>query len=655
MPSVAKRKPASAKSQSRRPRDKDGRAAGRHPGYLAAKSRSHVTFPLAIPNLLNFLRKVHTFPSLYLNRAVLKEAVRRYEFFWIPLLASVDHDLALQLVPPLDVEWVHHCHMLSPHRYRRDMVAIVPSSARLENMFARTLLSDANRDAARKTSSALWALHSTGEPYDVERMLANAPVEASPNDDQQLYVDTRLNFDFFEAAKRQIALHYQVAVMPQYEDTDFIELAVYQYLDCFLRLKKEFPDKKMVPSRAISVAWVTHILHPGLYHDETSALFGEMLPYDGDLDAALTGTDLMLALKDTQLAWAQVFNERGPSTYGELWRGTMTPAELKVRPLLSKIIASYEEAWAHQKIGSLRAVDSMPGSEASLLGSDQLGINWVHTQSLKNCQIASGGVLHRVSGVSEKYTDLLMEGRNERIVPVLCSHAVYGLGMTERPGLVLLAQLGYVEIYSGGAADLSDADVPLASAERLHYALPKPSKYSNRREPWHHEEGDECVLLRVGGEDVAILKFKPTGEITSLKDRLSRSRRLTGVRRQYDMFFCPLQGKHRGKGMFVRLANMRGKVSEVTKVAGNGMGASDMGKNETFTLSKRSPKFSEWDIECSSSKTVLISFLISMAESMIEAGNEQYTRECCRRKADTYEMGSHGSAANLSGFKQEVL
>lgn len=642
MPSTTKS--TAAKGRRQKEKEAPGQLIGA--GYLTAKSKSKVSFPKAVPDMIHFLRKVHEFPCLYLNRAILKEAVRRYEVFWIPLLASVEQNVAPQLIPPLDVEWVLHCHMLAPHHYRLDMVRVVPSSAHLENMFARTVLSPTQREVAKRRSKDIWTLHSPGEPYDIEEVLAAAPPESQENE-KQPFVDSRLEFDFFAAAEKQIAFYYQIAVMPQYEDQLFLETAVYQYLDCFLRLKKDLPEKKLVPSRAIAAVWCAHVLHPGLYHGETSAMFGEMLHYDDNLDAGLTGTDLILSLRETQFAWAQTFNERGPATYGEMWRGKLTTAEFKVRSLLARLVSRYEESWGRQNVSTLETTESFPEEDLSLLSFDQLGISWVHSQSLRNCQTASGGVLHRVSGISERYSDLLMQARNGRQVPVLCSHIVSGLGITEKPGLVVLAQLGYVEIYSGGAADLSSADIPLASAERLHYALPRVPKDAKKEEPWHQGEGDESVLLRVAGEDVAILKFKPTGEIISLKDRMARSRLPSGIRRQYDLFFCPLRGKQRGKGLIVRLSKVRGKASEASKVSASFLNPETFPRNETFVISKRSTKFSEWDIHCSSSKSVLVSFLIAVAESMIEIGNEQYTRECCRRKAESYDKDSEASASSI--------
>ena len=59
------------------------------------------------------------------NQKVLLEAVRRYEDLWIPFLALAPPEERTSLVPPLDVEWVWHCHMLAPFAYERDLVLVL--------------------------------------------------------------------------------------------------------------------------------------------------------------------------------------------------------------------------------------------------------------------------------------------------------------------------------------------------------------------------------------------------------------------------------------------------------------------------------------------------------------------------------------------------
>lgn len=53
---------------------------------------------------------------------VLSNAIRRYEQIWLPLQAKYQD---AGLIPPLDVHWVWHTHMLSPTHYREDCDRLV--------------------------------------------------------------------------------------------------------------------------------------------------------------------------------------------------------------------------------------------------------------------------------------------------------------------------------------------------------------------------------------------------------------------------------------------------------------------------------------------------------------------------------------------------
>lgn len=54
-----------------------------------------------------------------------REAARRYEQYWLPLLAATEDQAARDaLVPPLDVAYAWLVHRLSPLTYERDCVAL---------------------------------------------------------------------------------------------------------------------------------------------------------------------------------------------------------------------------------------------------------------------------------------------------------------------------------------------------------------------------------------------------------------------------------------------------------------------------------------------------------------------------------------------------
>lgn len=61
------------------------------------------------------------------SEPIIKRAIWRYENFWLPLVSG-DHSMASPvspLVPPIDVHWVWHCHMLCPLQYDKDCIAML--------------------------------------------------------------------------------------------------------------------------------------------------------------------------------------------------------------------------------------------------------------------------------------------------------------------------------------------------------------------------------------------------------------------------------------------------------------------------------------------------------------------------------------------------
>jgi hypothetical protein len=64
---------------------------------------------------LELLEIVNEYPCLYCG-PYKRQAIKRYEVFWLPLVASQREHLSA----PLDIEWIWHCHMLAPKAYIAD-------------------------------------------------------------------------------------------------------------------------------------------------------------------------------------------------------------------------------------------------------------------------------------------------------------------------------------------------------------------------------------------------------------------------------------------------------------------------------------------------------------------------------------------------------
>ena len=48
--------------------------------------------------------------------------------------------------------------------------------------------------------------------------------------------ESKITYDIAAAAERQMAFHYQVAIMPQYKDAGFLRKACWRYKSMFLKL-----------------------------------------------------------------------------------------------------------------------------------------------------------------------------------------------------------------------------------------------------------------------------------------------------------------------------------------------------------------------------------------------------------------------------------
>ena len=64
---------------------------------------------------LEFLETVSYYPNLC-SGPVVRDAIRRYELFWLPLALK---SCSLRAAP-LDIAWVWHVHMLAPYHYEQD-------------------------------------------------------------------------------------------------------------------------------------------------------------------------------------------------------------------------------------------------------------------------------------------------------------------------------------------------------------------------------------------------------------------------------------------------------------------------------------------------------------------------------------------------------
>ena len=106
---------------------------------------------------VDFLHSVYKAKHLLFDEYCLNYIIYRYEVFWLPLAAKHPGKL---LVPPLDIQWVWHVHMLAPRTYLRDCLALVGTP--VERHFPY----DRNKAwKAAKRTKKYWKRHTRGEHF----------------------------------------------------------------------------------------------------------------------------------------------------------------------------------------------------------------------------------------------------------------------------------------------------------------------------------------------------------------------------------------------------------------------------------------------------------------------------------------------------------
>jgi len=143
---------------------------------------------------LDFLAEVDRHDALTTSRPVIRQAIRRYEQFWLPLVARHPSE---SLVPGLDVHWVWHCHMLAPYSYVSDVTRLAG------RVVDHRLMTRSELEKARKKTRQLWVATYQDEPFDVDFADVNEPTtDYTP----------QCSYDLEAAVGRQSKFYYQVGL-----------------------------------------------------------------------------------------------------------------------------------------------------------------------------------------------------------------------------------------------------------------------------------------------------------------------------------------------------------------------------------------------------------------------------------------------------------
>eukprot|EP00898_Chlorokybus_atmophyticus_P007211 jgi/Chlat1/7491/Chrsp61S07003 len=278
----------------------------RQPDARFDSIRSSLDLTAAAARLRNQLLEVAmTLPSLLKDGPQLAAALHRYEAYWLPLVASGSKP-PTTIAPPVDVQWVWQCHMLSPTTYTSDM----------QHVFGRVLdhalLGRGERLHAQQRARVAWEEQYPGVPFELQPDGSDATRGVAAK-----FV-SQFKYDIEAAALRQAAFIYQVA-LPHYADTQvFLRMAVQRYRwFCYLHAMN--PGVRLAPTYDIDMVWHAHMMHPILYASETAEWSGgKVFKHDDTLNDRTPGSQLSKAAIAVRKLWAEWFTDAYEANGGML-------------------------------------------------------------------------------------------------------------------------------------------------------------------------------------------------------------------------------------------------------------------------------------------------------------------------------------------------
>ena len=250
---------------------------------------------------LDFLALVDDYPGLYAG-PILKNAIRRYEVFWLPLAAKQGSDSRL-LAAPLDIAWVWHLHMLAPHDYEQDCMNIV------SQVVDHTPMNRHQRERGLQNARYLWE-----DAYPAERF------EVDLNQPTPFFMpyNLKIRCDIEKESYYQSSFYYQVS-LPHFADNKFLASAVERYKQ-HLQLKRQHPNVPMVPCLDVDLIWHVHLQHPLIYKQFTTEMFGVVLNPENHEASRSMGSTVHDSETGTRAVWSAAgyqFDKPGTVYRGE--------------------------------------------------------------------------------------------------------------------------------------------------------------------------------------------------------------------------------------------------------------------------------------------------------------------------------------------------
>jgi len=250
---------------------------------------------------LNFLHKISNQSELLQKPNILRYILYRYETLWLPLAAKHNKEV---LSAPLDIEWIWHCHMLSPKAYAADCERLVGV------VVEHTSKKEAGFQRDQSKASQYWSNRYPSEPFLCDFSRSDLPEVKG--------FESKLSYDVVDAASRQQHFFYQVS-LPHFRDRSFLALSVKRYKQ-FLYLKTLLPHEFLVPCYDIDLIWHSHQLNPVTYAADMKRIIGHLFNHDDTVSDRSEGSKQHIGDMKTREHWKTHFNENF-ANFGSMYRG----------------------------------------------------------------------------------------------------------------------------------------------------------------------------------------------------------------------------------------------------------------------------------------------------------------------------------------------
>jgi Glycine-rich domain-containing protein-like len=204
-----------------------------------------------------------------------------------------------ELVPPIDIAWVWHCHRLNPLQYARDVASLTAAAAPIDTTFDDAFVFSDGEDAQSKRLRSLWDIVFPNEPFMPRYLLSHTYQDEERDRRRSIasYNSEKMRAGFrcnihTDSIKRIAGLQrvflWQVVGEPGdrtdretlIETNEYLSRAFDRYT-LFLALHKHTaPGDLLVPMNDINIMWHAHVSCSYEYKTDCQALLGYVLRHD---------------------------------------------------------------------------------------------------------------------------------------------------------------------------------------------------------------------------------------------------------------------------------------------------------------------------------------------------------------------------------------